>query len=77
MRDDTRKEVELTVRAASGSRIQDALDLLRITWFRLHDYSQALQLKSTHQTSSLGHAHWAPFKQAMIASVTGLVSLGP
>jgi len=43
------EEVELTIRAANGSRIQDALDLLGITRLRLHHEPEALQRKSIHQ----------------------------
>jgi len=68
-----REEVELTVRATSGSRIQDGFDLLGITRLWLHHQPQALQLRSTHQISSKGHAA----KQAMIALITRFVSSGP
>ena len=36
LRNEPRKQVELTIRAANGSRIQDAFDLLGITRLRLH-----------------------------------------
>ena len=56
LRHQSRKEVQLAIRAASGRRIQDALDLLGIPRLRLHQHSQALQFKSTHQISSPAHA---------------------
>jgi hypothetical protein len=40
--DEPRKQVKLAIRAASGRRIQDAFDLMRIARFRLHQHSQAL-----------------------------------
>ena len=40
--DEPRKQVKLAIRATSGSRIQDAFDLLRIARLRLHQHSQAL-----------------------------------
>jgi hypothetical protein len=42
VRDQPREKIKFTVRAPSGSRIQDAFDLLRISRLRLHQYSQAL-----------------------------------
>ena len=51
-RDEPRKQVERTIRATSGSRIQDTFGLERIAWFRLHDLPQALQLKATYRLSS-------------------------
>src|ERR1700691_3176186 len=42
------KEVQRTVRATSGRRIQDAFGLMRIARLRLHQDSETLQLKSTH-----------------------------
>ncbi len=41
-RDHPRKEVELSIGATCGSRIEDALDFERITRLRLHYHSQAL-----------------------------------
>jgi hypothetical protein len=41
-RNQPREEVEFTVRATSGSRIQDAFDLLGVTRLRLHQHSEAL-----------------------------------
>ena len=57
----------MTIRAARGARIEDALDLLRIAGLRLHDLTEALQLKATHRPS---------LRQATIASITRLVSWG-
>src|ERR1700733_1051412 len=51
-RDEPWKQVQLTITAANRSRIQDALGLQRIAWFRLHDLAQAMQLKVTHRRSS-------------------------
>jgi hypothetical protein len=51
-RDESRKQVKFAIRATSSRRIQDTLDLLRITWFRLHYQPQALQLKATHRLFS-------------------------
>jgi hypothetical protein len=59
-RDQSREEVECTIRATNGRRIQDAFDLLGIPRFRLHQQPQALQLKSTHQIPhevTLGDRH--------------------
>jgi len=36
------EQVKLAIRAASGRRIQDAFNLLRIARLRLHQHSQAL-----------------------------------
>src|SRR5580658_11227834 len=73
LRDQPREQVEFTIRAANGGGIQHAFDLLGIAWLRLHDDSQAPQLKFTHTTP---HGRGS-VKHAMIASVTGFVSLGP
>jgi hypothetical protein len=51
-RNQAREQVKFTVRATSGSRIQDAFDLLGITRLRLHQHCQTLQLKSAHQCPS-------------------------
>jgi hypothetical protein len=51
-----REQVELTVWAASGSRIQDTFDLLGVPRLWFHHQPQALHLKSTHQGPSQGHA---------------------
>ena len=56
LRDEPWKQVKLAIRAANGSRIQDAFDLLGITRLRLHHLPQALQFKSTHKILSQGHA---------------------
>ena len=45
------KQIELAIRAADGSRIQDAFDLLWIARLRLHHQPQSLQLKSAHRLS--------------------------
>jgi hypothetical protein len=50
-----REQIKFTVRAASGSRIQDAFDLLRIPRLRLHQHCQTPQLESTHQCLSDSH----------------------
>ena len=55
-RNQPREEVKFAVRATSGSRIQDAFDLLGIARLRLHQHSQALQRKPTHQSPSKSHA---------------------
>jgi hypothetical protein len=47
--DQPRKEVELTIRAANDSRIQDSVDLKRVARLGSHHYPKALQLESTHK----------------------------
>jgi len=59
------KEIEMTVGAPGGGRIQNSFRLLWIARFRLHDLPQALQLKATHRFSD---------RHAIIASMTRLVS---
>ena len=52
-RDEPWKQIKIAVRTANGSRIQDALDFLWITRFRLHDLPEPLQLKAVHRLTSL------------------------
>ncbi len=59
------KQVKVSVRSTSHSRVQYAFDLLRIAWFRLHKHSQAMQLERDGQLSS---------RQATMASMTRFVS---
>ena len=51
LRHQPRKQVELSIGAARGSRIQNAFDLLGIARLRLHHDPQALQFESTHRIS--------------------------
>src|ERR1700728_1498447 len=44
------EQIELTIRATNGSRVQDALRLQGITRLRLHHQADALQFKSAHQS---------------------------
>jgi hypothetical protein len=44
--------VKLTIRAASGSRVQGPFGLQRIARLRLHNQPKTLQLKSSHRLSS-------------------------
>ena len=75
--DETGKKIKLTIRTANGSRIQDALDFLRITRFRLHDLPEPLHSKAVHRLSSLLRSGGpSQSKQAMIASITRFDSSG-
>ena len=62
LRDQPWEEVKLTIRAANGSRIQDAFGLKRIARLRLHHQPKALQLKSTHQSRLEQSALFCPIR---------------
>jgi len=64
-RDKPRKQVKLSIGAASCRRIYNAFHLMRIVGVRLHDLPHALQLKAGRQLCPT---------QAMIASITRFVS---
>ena len=49
--------VKPAIRAANGSWIHGAFDLLRIARFRLHYLPKTLQFKFTHKILSQGHAY--------------------
>src|SRR5664280_1069144 len=68
------EQVELTIRATNGSRVEDALDLVGVARLRLHDRPQAVQLEACRGGHRCGHRSGP--RQAMIASVTRLVSSG-
>ena len=52
LRDQTREEVKLTIRAANPGRVQDPFDLQRIARLGLHHHPKPLHLKSSHHVLS-------------------------
>lgn len=74
-RDKPGEEIQVTIWATNGCRIQDAFDLEWIARFRLHDLAKTLQLKATHRAPfSRTLVCRTPPTHARIASITRFVS---
>ena len=68
--DRPRKEVELTIRAANDSRIQDSVDLKRVARLGGHQYPKALQLEATHKPRLEQSALFCPIRMPTLLKIS-------
>jgi hypothetical protein len=62
-----REQVQLPIRAASGSRVRHALGLQWVPWLGPHHLRKALQLKAGHRLSLGTAPSWSPSRPAAMA----------
>ena len=77
LRDESGKQVKLTIRTANDRGIENTLGLHRIAGLRLHHDAHALQLKAAHRRfPGRASGEGSLSRQAIIASITRLDSSG-